>query len=472
MSPVWRVIVNTHLALGTMTLAGVAVLVGQMSANAVPGARGDGGVAGSIGPDVIVGALPGMQKFGTVGGITAYSIATTSCNIGDAQLLWQSSTNVHPVISQNMYRLLDGRFEMIGMSWLKHGFCALQQSLCGPCQPAGGGCPPVLGIGCSDPYSTSLNGQQSILGPRSQVNAATGFFPYPFTAPPAQATIGRRLQINNNDLNPALNPGAVFYAEGMYIHPQDAAAGNVMNNASYRQAVIGSFSSGGYNISLTGPTVQQLPAIFAWKANDAAVEIETIDVVGDGRFFVGYRVYDNGDGTWDYEYAVKNFNSNRNGGSFSVALPPGATITNVGHHNIPHHSGEPFDTAPWTHTVLADEIVWETDTFEKNPNANALRWNTMFNFRFTADSAPESGIATIGLFRPGGAPTASVSVVVPSVPEIACLGDLDGNGTVDGGDLGVMLLNWGGTGAADLNGDGVVDGSDLGILLLNWGKCS
>jgi hypothetical protein len=47
--------------------------------------------------------------------------------------------------------------------------------------------------------------------------------------------------------------------------------------------------------------------------------------------------------------------------------------------------------------------------------------------------------------------------------------DLNGDGTVDGQDLGILLGSWSGTGPADLNGDGTVDGQDLGILLGSWG---
>jgi autotransporter-associated beta strand protein len=54
----------------------------------------------------------------------------------------------------------------------------------------------------------------------------------------------------------------------------------------------------------------------------------------------------------------------------------------------------------------------------------------------------------------------------------ACEADLDGSGTVDGADLGLLLGAWGGAGAADLNGDGAVDGADLGLLLGAWGACS
>jgi len=49
--------------------------------------------------------------------------------------------------------------------------------------------------------------------------------------------------------------------------------------------------------------------------------------------------------------------------------------------------------------------------------------------------------------------------------------DLNGDGVVDGADLGILLSSWGPCDgcAADLNGDGVVDGADLGILLSAWG---
>jgi hypothetical protein len=48
--------------------------------------------------------------------------------------------------------------------------------------------------------------------------------------------------------------------------------------------------------------------------------------------------------------------------------------------------------------------------------------------------------------------------------------DLDGDGTVGGADLGLLLSAWGQSGvSADLDGDGTVGGGDLGVLLSNWG---
>jgi len=50
------------------------------------------------------------------------------------------------------------------------------------------------------------------------------------------------------------------------------------------------------------------------------------------------------------------------------------------------------------------------------------------------------------------------------------VGDLNGDGRVNGPDIAILLSAWGGgkPGAADLNGDGSVNGADLALLLSNW----
>ncbi len=53
-------------------------------------------------------------------------------------------------------------------------------------------------------------------------------------------------------------------------------------------------------------------------------------------------------------------------------------------------------------------------------------------------------------------------------------GDLNGDGSVNGQDLGILLQNWGacppkGACVADIDGNGIVDGGDLGALLSDWG---
>ena len=56
----------------------------------------------------------------------------------------------------------------------------------------------------------------------------------------------------------------------------------------------------------------------------------------------------------------------------------------------------------------------------------------------------------------------------------ACDADLNGDGKVDGADLGLFLIEWGpcsGFCPADLNRDTEVNGADLGLLLLEIGPC-
>ena len=66
-----------------------------------------------------------------------------------------------------------------------------------------------------------------------------------------------------------------------------------------------------------------------------------------------------------------------------------------------------------------------------------------------------------------GAVTPATTFTVQLTPRTP--GDLDGDGRVNGADLGTLLGNWGiGTGLADLNGDGRIDGADLGALLAAW----
>jgi len=54
---------------------------------------------------------------------------------------------------------------------------------------------------------------------------------------------------------------------------------------------------------------------------------------------------------------------------------------------------------------------------------------------------------------------------------LPCPGNLNGDGAVDGADLGDLLTQWGGDGSADFDNNNIVDGADLGFLLSNWGPC-
>jgi hypothetical protein len=379
-----------------------------------------------VGPDVTVFSFTDIGNYGSADGFAAYSVGTRSCNRGDAPLNWCSffnssncvpgaGLNDHPVIAQNLYRLRNGRFTQIGMSWLKHGFSSLNSAVAGCTGATGQSCqqPPrgdsQLGVGCTDPYTANLNGSQP-LAPRSEVNATTGTFPDPTVPTGPYPIYAQRLKVAVADVDPALNSGATYWAEGHYIARDDAGARNAFNNASHRQVTVGGAPS--YPLTLTGTFFEGKPAIFAWKAQDPAVELIDVDVPGAiaERFHVARKVTSHGAGTWHYEYAVHNLNSDRSARAFSVQFPGVANFTNVGFKDIEHHSGEPYAVDDWPASSTSDLLSWSTDTFAGDPNANALRFATMFNFWFDADRPPGGIVHTLGLFKPGSPESVSFTI--------------------------------------------------------------
>jgi hypothetical protein len=374
---------------------------------------------GTIGPDVVVFELPSTYYWGTSSGLKAYSVGTTSCNRGDEPLDWIDNSNQHPVIAQNLYRLTlpaagtppeHGKFEMLGISWLKHGFVSINSSTpgCGTCP----GNPPgsQLGVGCTDPYSASLNGSQSRLGPRSEVNAYTGYFDWPHGSPSGSSILAGHLQVDQNEL--VNDPASYrYFVEGQYVAPDDAAAGNGLNNASFREVTIS-----GNNLTTISSTEEARPAIYAWQDADPEVTIREVIVPGEGLFVVAYKVGDNGDGTWHYEYSIFNLNSHLSGQSFSVPIVGTAVITNQEFRDVDYHSGEPYDGTDWSFEIspIFERATWSTDAYAVDPDANALRWSTMYSFRFDADTPPELGVAEIGLFRDGGPKSVDVWVEAPT----------------------------------------------------------
>ncbi len=172
----------------------------------LPGTVDAGGP--SVGPDVVVFDLYDTEYWGASGDTSAYSVGTESCNRGDVPVEWANggTSNEHPVIAQNLYRLKDGRLEQLGQSWLKHGFLSVNGSACATPEDLCGSWPSSqLGPNCSDPYSAGLNGSHSLLGPRSEVNAFTGVFPMPHSEPddPNPTVLSGRIQVATEDVTPA-----------------------------------------------------------------------------------------------------------------------------------------------------------------------------------------------------------------------------------------------------------------------------
>jgi len=406
------------------------------------------------GPDVIVGELVDFVQSNpnAVGGRVGLALGTDACNKGTENVAWiQLPNNNHPFIPQNLYRMSGGatnndRFEQLGQSWGKHAFAAASSNTCGfGCNGVGGD---HLGSGCSDFYSSGLNGSQTGIGSRAWVNPFTGSFvgstANDHSGHSHDAT-SHRILVDVNDLNTSLNAGAKYFAEANYIVPDEGiwcqthpTECNMYNNASYRQYSVTGINPP-FSFSAVGSTVREQPAIKAWTG--ATVNQIEPDHGNDGIWFMGYKVTDLGGGVWHYEYALYNQNLDRAIQSFSVPLGAGVNVSNIEFHPPPQHPGFAHDgtvgdagysSTPWdVDTTDPNFITWSTETFATNQNANAIRFGTLYNFRFDADQAPNPTTATVGFFKtgspmgvsiqaPGGVPTPSPtptpSITPPPTP--------------------------------------------------------
>lgn len=402
--------------------------------------------AGSVpGPDVIVGDLNGLAQFGAQSGTqVGLAVGTDSCNFGTENLNWFANpANDHPVIPQNMYRMSGGptndeRFEQIGQSSVKHAFTALTNDICGlGCNGVGG---TRLGSGCSDPYSAGLNaGTNNALGSRAWINPFTGAYPRNDGGSTNNSHAGHthtgpthRILIEVNDLIPSLNPGATYYAEGQYITPHEyvwcqanPTQCNMYNNVSYRRYNVTN-SASPFSFSPPATTVRQKAAISAWSGS-TPVEIKPAPGV-DGVAILAYKVTNPSPGVWHYEYAIYNQNLDRAIQSFSI--PTGySTLSNIGFHAPPQHPASAndgtfnsagFSSSAWAQTPTPGNFTWSSETFAQNQNANAIRWGTLYNFRFDSNSPPTLANATIGFLKTGSPIT--VQIQVPSLVNVSVSG--------------------------------------------------
>jgi hypothetical protein len=230
------------------------------------------------------------------------------------------------------------------------------------------------------------------------------------------------------DLSTAQNPGATYFAEGQYITPHEytwcqghPGQCNMNNNVSYRQySVTGTTSP--FSFSAVGSTQRTKAAITAWTGSSQV--LVQPDPANDGLAFVAYKVTNPSPGVWHYEYAIYNQNLDRGIQSFSVPTGDGVVLSNLGFHAPPQHPGWSADgtlanagysSTPWSPNQTASSVTWASETMAANVSANAIRWGTLYNFRFDSNRPPQTVNATVGFFKTGAPMQVSVQGPTPVV---------------------------------------------------------
>jgi len=353
--------------------------------------------------DVGLGILDDIQQVGHVGtfptGTAGLALATTICNFGDVDVPWLAPMEEnHPLIHMALYRLLNGRFEQVGVSWMKHGFFATSFSDCSTCQDPSDGT--YLGIGCSDTYSVSNNSNRAYLGPRSEVNPYTAVWTCTGShfsggvqdcvrrhGSSGHNAVDHRLIVADGDLN---NPGATYYYEGCYFVRNDVSLTNNWGSRSCTMSWNGSMWT--FATPSSGNPLINGPAIGRWGEMATTVPLSS----DDGQVTLAVQTTHVTGNTYHYEYALLNRNANRQVRSFSIPAYGVSNITNLGFHDNDNNA-----TNDWTVSITDGVITWQTSTYAQDQNANALVFGNMMNFRFDADAQPANHNASLGIFKPG-----------------------------------------------------------------------
>lgn len=386
----------------------------------------------AAGLDVSISNMGSLTAVGRVGtfpnGRNGLSMSTTSCNVGTVQIPWFAPMQVnHPAIAMNLYRIVNGRFEQVGWSWMKHGFFATNSSGCGSCQNPGTGT--LLGLGCSDTYAVSNNSDRNYLGGRDEINPLTGVWTcqnsYFSNYQPdcvrrnngsGLDAVAHRLEVSDADLQTA---GAQYVYEAYYVAADDV---NRYNNIASRTASF-SWSGTQWNVTTTDSVEAQGPAINRWGEKRSTAQPQT-----DGDVIVAVQTTNLGNGMWHYEYSVYNHTLDRQVREFSVPMPNGKIVQNIGFHDIDTDS-----TNDWVGVYANDKMTWSTGVFGSS-TADPLKYASVFNFRFDCNVPPVDGNASLGMFKPGTGSTLTASTKTPFALQPGDTMQV-ANGTILSGDL-------------------------------------
>lgn len=135
---------------------------------------------------------------------------------------------------------------------------------------------------------------------------------------------------------------------------------------------------------------------------------------------------------------------------------------------------EPGDSVPVNTTVTFDLDAGDPDV--QAYLQDAVTGGRLFVVVASLFPASQQGAGTFPSFYTKENPLVIAGLASAGTLEMSIkpatggvFGDLNGDGVVDGADLGQLLSAWGAAGGpADLNEDGIVNGSDLGLLLGAW----
>lgn len=318
-------------------------------------------------------------------------------NVGVADVVWQPKFSQavppynnaqHPYLFWAAYREIDGRFEQIGTSQIKHAFYTVNSNCTIDC-----GSHHILYPGCEDIYTVNNNDGGSFLGPKNELEAFTGIWEevgsfFDQNGDGSQDNTSNnsdenRLTIHESDINDNSHD---YYFSAWYIIRDDVNIFNTMGHRQYdllpnQQQTSWSFINPG--------TFTQGPASDAYLTpNTTAPDLMSAShrtlQANEGHLTAAVKVIDLGGGLYRYNYLVENHDYD----------PQVEAIT------IPLDDDAAFNAFVWSDLDDDANNNWQI-TRQNNQltltqtNGNTIDWGSLFSFSFTTDRSPELGTVSL-----------------------------------------------------------------------------
>ncbi len=379
-----------------------------------PGAPCTANFTGDV--DVELTQLSGLSQLAREAGVrVALAPSARLRNAGTADVPWYrailpdgnggpSIIGQHPFLVLHFYRAVDGAFEMLGQSDVKHAFYSINSG----CSCNGG---QILYVGCADVYGAGTNASRFYLAPRDELDAFTGAWQSMgshFDAVPVDDfrhhnssghdSFEHRLTVSEAKMQ---TPGARYFVEGWYLVKDDI---DIYNSMGYRE-VIPSLSGSAWSFAYPALSHTPGPAIDAWIPRGLQSQLRSHTAIdsGEGRFHLAVTAHMLPNGRYRYEYALMNLDFDRQIRELSIPVPAAANVDNTGAGSLDGGAAN-----NWPATVGGGSVAWTA------PEGEGLDWGTMYQFRFDADFAPVDATATLLPREAGKADQFSAATKAPS----------------------------------------------------------
>lgn len=338
-------------------------------------------------------------------------------------------TDQHPYLVWNLYRLdADGTITQVGRSGLKHAFLTTNIGCA-----AGEDCTDqILGRSCGDTYGTGNNDSASDLGPRGEIIPSTGqwgrcgsIYDPSCTGTEhssGNGTFGNRMLVRESAVDAAAHPGATWLFESWYVVRDDINIYNTMGTRPFNTSWTGSTwpVAGGAAAMKLGPAIDRwyeatTPAPLQKVSTELAQKVSSLTqgsetVVTGGHAKVDVKVFDLGNGTYRYEYAVMNFDFSRSVLDATTSAPNLRLLRNngIGAFHIPRDPGANVTLAAFSDGDANAANDWvaviDGSSIDFTPPvgvAASQNWGNLFRFTVIADRPPSAAAVALDPTEPG-----------------------------------------------------------------------